>query len=304
MDSPFALENESLYQHWREQKLDAYPQQIGDLLVTVKDPRKLTRDEYHTMQRCLQKANMVIYSSQLGDDINKEIVHQLAQQFGLQRLDHNWLADDDGLTSLTVNNQGERSNYIPYSNREIKWHTDGYYNTPAHQIQGLILHCVRSARQGGENKLLDHEIAYLLLRDQNPDYIQALMQPDVMTIPPRVDDYGEARGTQTGPVFSIGELGNLHMRYTIRARNVEWKDDAETQAALNALTAIINSDSPYIFQGRLEPGMGLVCNNVLHDRSAFEDEAEHRRLLYRARYMDRCADSNVKDLLPQPWWGQ
>jgi len=33
--------------------------------------------------------------------------------------------------------------------------------------------------------------------------------------------------------------------------------------------------------------MGLLCNNVLHDRSAFSDGPDQPRLLYRARYLDR-----------------
>ena len=33
--------------------------------------------------------------------------------------------------------------------------------------------------------------------------------------------------------------------------------------------------------------MGLVCNNVLHDRSGFSDTNGRRRLLLRARYLDR-----------------
>jgi hypothetical protein len=33
--------------------------------------------------------------------------------------------------------------------------------------------------------------------------------------------------------------------------------------------------------------MGLVCNNVLHDREAFADDPASPRLLYRARFLDR-----------------
>jgi len=33
--------------------------------------------------------------------------------------------------------------------------------------------------------------------------------------------------------------------------------------------------------------MGLVCNNVLHDRSGFTETPDKRRLLYRARYYER-----------------
>jgi hypothetical protein len=32
-----------------------------------------------------------------------------------------------------------------------------------------------------------------------------------------------------------------------------------------------------------------VCNNVLHERSAFEDDPARPRLLYRARYVERIA---------------
>lgn len=35
--------------------------------------------------------------------------------------------------------------------------------------------------------------------------------------------------------------------------------------------------------------MGLVCNNVLHDRAGFDDDPQAPRLLYRARYLDRLA---------------
>jgi hypothetical protein len=37
--------------------------------------------------------------------------------------------------------------------------------------------------------------------------------------------------------------------------------------------------------------MGLLCNNVLHDRAAFDDDAAAPRLLYRARYHERIASS-------------
>jgi hypothetical protein len=39
----------------------------------------------------------------------------------------------------------------------------------------------------------------------------------------------------------------------------------------------------------LAPGMGILCNNVLHDRSGFVDAAATPRLLYRARYHERIA---------------
>ena len=67
---------------------------------------------------------------------------------------------------------------------------------------------------------------------------------------------------------------------------------AASQAAIKRLEVLLDSDSPYIFRATLQPGMGLLCNNVLHTRTGFNDLAGHpRRLLYRARYFDRIANS-------------
>jgi hypothetical protein len=79
------------------------------------------------------------------------------------------------------------------------------------------------------------------------------------------------------------------MRYTARTRSIEWQPDEVTQAALRHLKQILDSDSPYVFRLRLQGGHGLVCNNVLHDRSAFTDAPGEGRLVYRARFFDRVA---------------
>jgi hypothetical protein len=137
---------------------------------------------------------------------------------------------------------------------------------------------------------MNHEMAYIALRDTNPDWVRALMAPDAMTIPERLDDDGMARPEQAGPVFMVDALsGKLHMRYTARTRSIAWKDDAATRDAVAFLADFLASDSPHIFRLRLEAGMGLVCNNVLHDRSGFDDDPAAPRLLYRARYLDSLA---------------
>ena len=300
MKTPFSLENDDLYQRWRDNKLENYPSKLADLVVELKNGKSMSDIEHAAiLDRCKQ-TNMAIYVGNTGDDPDREIPHYVGQRFGLSHLNHNWLGDDDGLTSLTVadDEDEKRQNYIPYSNHPIKWHTDGYYNTADKQIHAVLLHCVKPASEGGENALLDQEIAYILLRDQNPDYIRLLMQDDVLTIPPRLNKENEiARKEEAGPIFSVDpKTGNLHMRYTIRTYNVIWKQDSETQAALNALTKILGSDSPYIFRGKLESGMGLICNNVLHDRTGFSDSDEQHRLLYRARYFDRMAGTDIADL--------
>lgn len=289
-DSPFDLSAIIAYQRWRERKLDMAPRCIEDIVVEIGDPRRLTADERARLLELNATANMAIYVGRTGRDSDKEIPRHLGLQLGLKTLDGHWLTDDDAISPISVRGaeeRGERREYIPYTDKPIKWHTDGYYNPPERTVRGLLLHCVESAAVGGENQLLDHEIAYILLRDENPEYIRALSAPDAMTIPPRMDEEGVARAEQPGPVFSVDAHGFLHMRYTARTVSIAWKDDAATQDARMALERILATTTPWTFRARLEPGMGLVCNNVLHDRASFTETPERRRLLYRARYYER-----------------
>ena len=289
--SPFDLDNDVSYQAWRERKLAQAPQSIDELLVEIDDPRTLSEAEYGALMAGCRRANMAVYISRLGELEGTDIVRRCGQRFGLERLDHNPGAEADAVTALTVRSDALHSPYIPYTNRPIHWHTDGYYNRLDLQDRALLLHCVRPASRGGENALMDHEMAYLLMRDANPDLVRALMQEDAMMIPRHVVDGVELRPDRTGPVFMVTDDGTLHMRYTMRKRNVVWKDDPAVGAAVAWLGRLLNGDSPYILRGTLQAGWGLISNNVLHDRSGFEDDtgSGRQRLLYRARYHDRIA---------------
>lgn len=293
--NPFDLDDEAGYRRWRAAKLAAHPTRVDDLVVDVADPGRLTTAERRALLERVARANMAVYRGPaLGED--KSIAIRLGRQLGLLRLDRHWLADEDGVSRITVapavaapRTQG-RAGFIPYTDRPIKWHTDGYYHPAGQRIRGMILHCVRPARTGGVNALLDHEMAYLMLRDIAPAHVRALMAPDAMTIPARVDEGGVARAAQAGPVFSVDAHGGaLHMRYTARTRSIAWRDDAATHAAVACLEQLLASSAPWIFHIRLAAGMGIVANNVLHDRSGFVDDPAAPRLLHRARYLDRAA---------------
>lgn len=288
-DSPYSLDNDAAYREWRDNKLDGYPSRIEDLVVEVADPRCLSTPEYEAIHARCRRTNMAIYASPEGNNPDKDIPRLLGRQFGLTDLDCNMGADDDGITALRVAGKEWRGEYIPYTNKPIHWHTDGYYNESARQINALLLHCVSTAAEGGMNALLDHEIAYIHLRDTNPDYIRVLLQPDVMTIPPNRQNGEEIRPVRSGPVFSIQTDGSLHMRYTARTRSIEWSPDPTVRAALETLKALLDSDSPWIYRATLQPGQGLISNNVLHDRSGFSDDDTHKRQLYRLRYYQRLA---------------
>lgn len=294
--SPFSLENQTAYDIWRKNKLHLYPSYPKDFIVDIKDLTNVSANEQQQILQLCSKTNMAVYRSQ-NPETDKQDLQKYCALFGLQHMDHNLCADEDGISALHVVPKGTRHEYIPYSNHAINWHTDGYYNSSDKQIKGMVLHCQRPALEGGENSLLDHEIVYLLIRDSNPDFIHALMQPDAMSIPANVHDGKEIRPTQTGPVFSIDPgNGNLHMRYTARTRSIQWKDDALTRQAVECLEEVLTTASDYIVTLRLNRGEGVISNNVLHTRSAFKDgnEKQQQRLMYRARFYDRIGNTDVK----------
>jgi alpha-ketoglutarate-dependent taurine dioxygenase len=292
VEQPFALDQPQAYLRWREHKLARYPRRVEDLIVEVRDPRQLSDSEMQEIRRVCGTANMAVYASPLAGVADKAIASRLGARLGLARLHANPLADEDGISSLEVTAEKSARGYIPYTDRRLLWHTDGYYNPPEQRIGAFILHCVQPAASGGENRLLDQDIAYILLRDADPEYVKALSSPDAMTIPANEEDAAAARPAQTGPVFSA-DAGALHMRYTARTRSIEWREDEVTRAAVQFLKDMLDSDSRYVFTLRLASGQGIVCNNVLHDRSAFIDDPASglRRLVYRARYAERIGNA-------------
>ena len=298
-DSPFLLDNPTRYTQWRARKLADYPRTADALRVQVADPRAPTDAEIAALIRICAKTNMAIYTTPLAGLADKALARTLGAALGLTHLTANLLADDDGITSLTVMPNKSGRGYIPYSNQRLLWHTDGYYNPPAQQIKAFLMHCVAPAASGGENALLDHEMIYLQMRDADPNYIRALMAPDALTIPENAEAAGEVRAASVGPVFSVDAHGNLHMRYTARTRSIVWKQDSITLAAVRYLDDMLNTDSPFLFRYRLAAGEGLVCNNVLHNRAAFSDSTRGApRLMYRARYYDRIRNTDVSGTTP------
>jgi len=282
----------SSYQEWRKARLETCPQSVDELLVEIGGLVNLSEAEKAEIQAVLKRSNMAVYRCD-DDFVDRAAVCAFAANFGLRRLDHHLCTNADGVSEISVASEGEgpRTEYVPYSNRGLSWHTDGYYNHKARQINALVLHCAQNASTGGENTLFDPEMAYILLRDEDPRFITAFEHPECMTIPANVGVEGEIRAAVSGPVFSYDVGGAIHMRYSARKRNIQWRDDDVTRAARDFLTKILADENGPVFRYRLQPGEGLICNNVLHNRTAFEDGAGHKRLLYRARFFNRIETS-------------
>jgi len=284
MESPFSLDSYLHYKKWRDEKLRDYPTRIEDLVTGIENPLQLSSRESLSLRQSCARTNFAIYECKRP--LGSADVKLFGQQLGLIRLDHNLCADQSGISSLRVEPEGKTAEYIPYSNNLLNWHSDGYYNPAEFRIRAFILHCASPAASGGETSLLDHEIAYLLLRDNNPEFIRALMHPQAMTIPANINDTTTIRGECAGPVFSVSNSGSLDIRYTARTRSIRWRDNAILVQAREALTEAFENDR-FVFRHILQPNQGVICNNLLHARTAFEDTATQSRLIFRARYYDR-----------------
>ena len=281
---PYSLETSAAYEKWRDRKLADYPGETQDLLTEIRDPGNLTRGEIHSIRKAVGRANFALYQSRCAMD--RAGLVDFAAQLGLHHIVSNPGADHRGISTLRVNPTDPEPRYIPYGNQPLNWHTDGYYNPESTRIRSFVLHCASPADNGGENRILDHEILYIRLRDENPGFIRALMHPEAMRIPANVSEKGVIRTDTVGPVFSLGRRGHLNMRYTARTRSIQWRKEPVLDLARQRITAFLEQ-SDFIFSHTLEAGQGLLCNNVLHARTGFTDSASQARLIYRARYTDR-----------------
>ena len=283
-DSPFRLENTTAYARWRASKIAHILPGLDDLLVNIADPYQLTVDEKAAVVERCARFNMAIYQLKDLAEQDKSLVHALGKRFEMINLDANLRSDEDSVSSLEVREQAGNK-YIPYTNKALSWHTDGYYNHLDKQIFGIIMHCVRPAAEGGINRLMDIDAIYIALRDKDPAYIEALMHPEAMTIPANIEAGAVIREAQSGPVFMVKADGRLHMRYSARKRNIIWRDTPETVEAVSMIGQLLADDGKVV-KVALTAGQGIICNNVLHNRTGFEDSAQQKRLMYRARYYD------------------
>ncbi|HUV21195.1 MAG TPA: TauD/TfdA family dioxygenase [Gammaproteobacteria bacterium] len=286
-NSPYLLANEAAYQDWRSSKLENRGQATPLRVFTLNAQGLLAESQLAAAQQQVEAYNFVIFEVPARDFSKHDFV-TLNRQFGLHDLDNNLGADADKVTSLRVVNEADqRAQYIPYTNRAMNWHTDGYYNPHARRINAFSLYCVNQSARGGGNFLFDHEMMYLLIRDQSPELLEALMRDDLMRIPANVQDNQVIRAEETGPVFALQPITcALNMRFTSRPHNIVWKSDKCSQQALNLVREILMQGEAMI-EIRLRAGQGIVCNNILHGREAFQDDPQHpARLIYRARYYD------------------
>lgn len=289
---PFSLNDDVAYARWRARKLAEFPLDAEAQTVSIGALGPLDEALRDELVEACQRANFAIYRTVSETQPEMGDLREFGRQLGLNRFDRHLWAPQQGIVALRNERDGadRRGDFIPYTDRPMGWHTDGYYKVSGESVRGVIMHCISPAAEGGANWLLDPEMVYIAMRDGHPRLVQALMEPDAMTIPENTHEAGAGRAAVTGPVFSVNAKdGSLHMRYTARTVSIEWKDDYITRDAVAFLEELMTPPVPYAYRVSLQAGEGIVCNNVLHNREGFRDEPDRQRLLWRARFRDRVA---------------
>ena len=255
---------------WAEEKEKNIPQNTDGISVNIHDINNVKISEIAKIKETIYKYNSCIYSSKIALKNNTNLL-KFAESVGMKTYDCNNIESNEISTITPL--QNNKINYIPYTDKSLNWHTDGYYDKKS--IFSWLLHCVNPATQGGENYLLDHELAlreYVLRNDD----IDNLMAEDALTIPESKDT---SRSEISTYIFSFkNQYKKLHMRFSMRKDNIGTSRKANS--AMTKLREIIENDcAKYSLTYKLQKNEGIITNNILHGREAFKDDKVKRKLL-------------------------
>jgi Taurine catabolism dioxygenase TauD, TfdA family len=283
---------DDFYRKWRDARLEAADTARSSGFVEISDLANPSDAEKSELIRRCKAANLALYQS-ADSSGQRDKMRAFAEAMGLRIAEKHRSAGGDGIVALRQSDAPSQKGYIPYSKRKMNWHTDGYYNAPDERISAMVLHTAVPADDGGSNQFLDHTVAFIRLMDENPAYVAALMHAQAMTIPANEEE-GSYRPASVGPVFfADADTGEMQMRYTARTRSISWRDDPLTREAVAFLQSTLEKPDPLTISLRFEEGQGVLCNNVLHDRTGFDAEAQafSPRTVYRVRFHNRVKGS-------------
>lgn len=274
------------YKQWRDERLD--------LQKTTQNVRVNLTDELITSgntQALIQLCDQVRifgfshYHLSTQKEQPREVVAELASTLGLNRSDGGIIHDENDQLSLLEDLPGTaRSRFLPYSNKAMNWHTDGYYNATDSVIRGITLHCLQSASTGGTLTVMDPELLLIALYDEDPQLVLELTHEQAMLLPANTDAEGHNRPDRRVPVLFAHDDASLGMRFTTRSQHIQWRSEATRIAAERAL-GLIEQHNEWHTAIRLQPGEGIVSRNALHRRDAFHDGPDTlKRQILRGRY--------------------
>ena len=255
---------------WAEEKEKNIPHNVNEILVNIHDINNVKISEISKIKKTINRYNSCIYSSKVALKINTNLL-KFVESVGMRTYDCNNIESNEISTITPL--QNNKIYFIPYTDKSLNWHTDGYYDKKS--IFSWLLHCVNPATQGGENYLLDHELAlreYVLRNDD----VNNLMAEDALTIP---ESKNTSRSEISTYIFSFkNQYKKLHMRFSMRKDNIGTSPKASS--SIRKLREIIENDcAKYSLTYKLQRNEGIITNNILHGRKAFKDDKVKRKLL-------------------------
>ncbi|WP_025770728.1 TauD/TfdA family dioxygenase [Thioalkalivibrio sp. HK1] len=264
-------------------------------IIDISNPAQPTDAERKAILHRCDRFNFALYRFAPPYTADRCALDRFAHALGLVRRDFSLDADAFGIVSVrnTPAAGAPAGEMIPFTDRALNWHSDGYYHPCERPIRSIAMHCERPAASGGENGFIDPDRLFIALHDHDPSLVEALMHPQAMSVPAVFDEKGRClRPCRSGPVFSFSTPSSadsrprLSMRYTSRTRSIRWRDTPSIAEARIALRKTIDTLARDALMIRFEAGEGIICNNILHCRSAFIDEAASPRTLLRIRSFD------------------
>ena len=243
--------------------------------MPVRDPRALTADEHGRSPTCCARANMV--------DL-REPAHRARQGPAAAR----WRASSASSASTTTGSptttasaaspsRGERG---PRRLHSVHRPADPLAHRrllqpagPPHPGDGAALRRERP-RPAARTRCSTTRSPTCCCATPIPRSCAALMRPDAMTIPARTDDAGvvAARGDRPGLLRRPGRRRAAHALHRAHAQHRMEGRPGGARGRGGDSSVLLAGPSPYIHRLTLQPGMGLLCNNVLHDRTGFTDD--------------------------------
>ena len=245
------------FKQWALEKEDNIPLNIDDLIVKIHDINHATLAEISNIKDIIKRFNCCIYQSRVGLNAQADLMN-FAQSIGMETYDTNNIHNSP--ISLIMSLETKNTlNYIPYTNKKLNWHTDGYYDEKP--IFSWLLHCEEPAYSGGENYLLDHELAireYIIKYDN----LESLSSLDAFTIPGNTH---ANRGETNGYICdNDNEYKKFHMKFSMREKNMKLNEQSKT--AIMRMKKIIKEDcKKYCLTYKLSKNEGIVSNlSLIH----------------------------------------
>jgi hypothetical protein len=100
MKSPFALENQTEYISWRDNKLSLYPKDIESLSISF-DFEDIDINKITQLKKIVKDYNFAIYN--FSAQVSDEKLQEFCVQLNLMSSVSNLLADQNGISNITDN---------------------------------------------------------------------------------------------------------------------------------------------------------------------------------------------------------